>query len=523
MATTWNISIDWNRDGDYGDSHEDVTARVISVMWGLGIQEVYQDIADNSVLKLTLKNEDRLFSPDNSTSPLVGLTVPQRPIRIQSNDGTTTRTHWLGWIESIEPEISKAGKRTVEIIAAGAMQFLKAAETKLALQQGRRTDQIIAELIKEVVLPPGLNKAWILGRTGNSEVGTTMFIADTTAYSELDEGKMVLSVAADNWGIDGGMSNAKKNTFDVYRAIGDITAAEHGRFFFSRDGKAVFWNRHRLLQGGSPVATFDDTMTEMSYMHAGLDHLKNEVTVVCHPRTVSALADQVLWDLGDGAITVPPGKTRELYVKFEDSAGRRIGGLNVYFDGVVYEQGNATMTLEATANGAELKLVNTGTEDAIITGLKLKGRSVMDNSQMEATAKDSGSIIDYGRRTMRLNLPSIDNLEQAQYIADFERNRRSKAKGMVQSLTVKSHGKLGGQHHIQQLALTIGSLIRVKETQTGHDANYYVIGEAHELSHGATLWKTTWHLEPAPTAAELPWQLGVSGRTELGTATRLAY
>jgi hypothetical protein len=49
------------------------------------------------------------------------------------------------------------------------------------------------------------------------------------------------------------------------------------------------------------------------------------------------------------------------------------------------------------------------------------------------------------------------------------------------------------------------------------------MGEAHELTHGATLWKTTWYLEPAPTAAELPWKLDTVTRSELGTNTRLAY
>ncbi|MDX2138017.1 MAG: hypothetical protein SF123_07970 [Chloroflexota bacterium] len=256
MVTEFNLSIDWDRNGNFTDTNDDVTSRVMQVNWFLGMRKPYQEKADNSMLALVLRNDDRRFSPDNAASPLFGKLVPQRPVRIQSNDGTTTRTHWVGWIEAIKPAIGRFGERTVQILASGAAQFYGQTETKLPLQQGKRTDQIIAELVKEVVLPPGLNKAWILGRTGNSEVGATMFLADTTAYSELDEGKMVLSVAADNWGIDGGMSNAKKNTFDVYRAIGDITAAEHGRFYFSRDGKArqfsgiviVFCKAVRLLQ-----------------------------------------------------------------------------------------------------------------------------------------------------------------------------------------------------------------------------------------------------------------------------------
>lgn len=49
MATTWTIGIDWNRDGDFTDSNEDVTSWVIDACWSLGMQKPYQDVADNSV------------------------------------------------------------------------------------------------------------------------------------------------------------------------------------------------------------------------------------------------------------------------------------------------------------------------------------------------------------------------------------------------------------------------------------------------------------------------------------------
>ncbi len=54
MTTTWTIAIDWNRDGDYSDSYEDVTSRVISVKWFLGQRKPYQDTADNTLLELLL-------------------------------------------------------------------------------------------------------------------------------------------------------------------------------------------------------------------------------------------------------------------------------------------------------------------------------------------------------------------------------------------------------------------------------------------------------------------------------------
>jgi hypothetical protein len=45
MPTTWTIAIDWNRDGDYSDTYDDVTSRVISADWFLGIRQAHQTAA----------------------------------------------------------------------------------------------------------------------------------------------------------------------------------------------------------------------------------------------------------------------------------------------------------------------------------------------------------------------------------------------------------------------------------------------------------------------------------------------
>jgi hypothetical protein len=521
MPTTWIIAVDWDRNGDYSGTYDDVTNRVISAKWFLGMRKLYEEIADETSLDLVLDNVDRRYSPDYSSSPLFGKVVPQRPVRIQSNDGTTTRTHWIGWINTIEPAVNKNGKRTIQLTAIGAMQFLKAAESNLELQENKRTDQIIAELIKEVVIPPALNRAWVLGRVGNSELGLTTYLADTSAYSVLDTGALTLGMAGDNWVVQGGASDQEKDSFDVYRAIKDISAAEHGKFQFDREGKALLWNRHHLLQGATSQATFDDTMTDMAYTYAELDECKNEIIVVCHPRKMGTTANDILWELEDAIIRVEPGKTREVYIKYEDEGKNRIGGRDVTVTDVEFESGTATVIVDAKANGAELKLVNNGTVAAIVKKCIIRGRKITDSGEMEAKAIDQSSIIDYGRRTLRLNLPSIDSLEHAQYIADFERDRRGQPRGTVAAVTVASHGKKGGGQHAHQFARTLGDLITIQETQTGHDKNYYVIGEAHELTNSATLWKTTWYLEPAPTS--YPWKLGVEGRSELGDATVLTY
>jgi len=159
MSTSWTIVIDWDRDGDFSGEHDDITQHVLYAEWFVGMQRPYQLTADGSTLVMRLYNRDKRFSPENSASPLRDKLVPLRPVRIQSNDGTTIRTHWAGWIAAIIPTGGQYGNRQVDVVAHGAMQFLKATETKMELQEDQRSDQIIDALIKEVIFPPALSAA----------------------------------------------------------------------------------------------------------------------------------------------------------------------------------------------------------------------------------------------------------------------------------------------------------------------------------------------------------------------------
>ncbi len=520
MTTIWNIAIDWDRDGSFAGPHEDVTERTISARWFLGLRRAFQDTADDAMLTLVLDNSDQHLSPEYSSSPLYGKLTPFKPIRIESNDGTTPRIHWAGWIESIHPKVNQFGERTVEITAAGPMQFYKAAETSIELQENVRTDQIIAALLKEVVIPPAMTSAWFIGRVGNSEVGKTTFLANATSYSDLDAGNSTLAIAADNWVDRGGRTDDEKDTFDVYRAIKDVVAAERGRFLFDRTGKALFWNRHHLLDEEESLATFDNSMTGLSYQYAGLDYFKNEISVTCHPRAVSPTANEILWQLDD-EVRIPAGKDRTVTAKFRDDTDNRIGGREITLTSIEFSEGEAGITIEPGANSATLKATNVEAKDAILTSCFVRGRKITDFGRMEAEATDSDSIVDYGRRVINFNLPSVDNYDDAYQIAHFELKRRSHPRGMVGSMSLLSHGVRGGDQHDQQLARTCGDKITIQEAQTAHDASYYIVGEEHKLSAGKKLFETTWYLEPAPT--EYPWKLGVEGRSNVGQNSYLTY
>ena len=517
MTTRWTIGIDWDRDGSYRDE----TARVLSAKWMLGFQQAYMDVSNDAQLTLIMRNDDKRFTPENSSGSLYGKLAPLRPVKIESNDATTTRRHFSGWVQSIHPAANRNGERVAMIRVSGAMQFLKATETKIELQENQRSDQIIDALINEVIFPPALSDAWVLGDPDYSKLGQSTKLANLEAYSNYEDGVLTLNMVGDNWVRQGGYSDQIKDTFDVYRGIRDITAAERGKFFFDREGKAVFWNRHHILDKDDIDGNFDDAMTDMKYTFASLDQTKNEIIVTCHPRSVAANST-TLWELKDAIIRVAPGATREVYIKYKDEKEKRIGGKDVTVEDVEYLQGTCSVEVEAKANGANLVFKNESADtEAVIEKCLVKGRKIVDEGQMDARAIDQPSITYFGRHTMNINLPSIDDLDQAQTIADFGRNRRKTPFGLAQTITLQSHAERGGARHADQLGLTIGSLVRLRETQTDHEGTYFIIGEAQELARGGVHWTTTWYLEPQ--VETLPWRLDDSSRSQLDMSAYLAY
>ena len=103
------------------------------------------------------------------------------------------------------------------------MQFLKATETKIELQENQRSDQIIDTLIKEVIFSPALSDAWVIGDENFSLLRQSTYLANLETYSDYEEGVLTLNLAGDNWARQCGNFDQITDTFDVYRGIRDIT------------------------------------------------------------------------------------------------------------------------------------------------------------------------------------------------------------------------------------------------------------------------------------------------------------
>ncbi len=77
----WLVEIDWNGDGDYEDTGEDITSDVKSfdTEWG---KDRELSKATAAVLQATLKNSDHTYTPTYTSSPIFGDIQPGRRVRV---------------------------------------------------------------------------------------------------------------------------------------------------------------------------------------------------------------------------------------------------------------------------------------------------------------------------------------------------------------------------------------------------------------------------------------------------------
>jgi hypothetical protein len=107
VPANYKVNIDWSNNGTWTNLGEDVTRRVlpeINITYGRDQARALSPVANGSC-GFDLDNVSRDYSPENSSSPLVGNILPARPVRIQAApallngnpDFETTVSGWTGF------------------------------------------------------------------------------------------------------------------------------------------------------------------------------------------------------------------------------------------------------------------------------------------------------------------------------------------------------------------------------------------------------------------------------------------
>lgn len=500
ISATWTIYVDWNNDGDYNDSNENITDYVMDATWKIGMSRPYQEFADETRLTLVLMNNDRRFSPEYSSGVLYGKLKPQRRVKVTAKYSLTTFTMYTGWIESIQPEPMANGSLTCTITCVGAKQFLEKTTFESPLLENVRADEAISSILQSVQIPPSIDRAWILGRVGNGELESTTYLADLTQIASLEIASDVLPYVGDGW----------EDGIKAVDAIQSLVMAERGKFFYDRSGVAVFWNRSHLQLLNSTDLTLTDHAQSLRYTYG--EGITNVVKTTVYPRTLGATNTEILWELNEPA-KVREGDTKTIRARYNSDENQTVSARDVQLPSggdFVVSSGSCTISMEADARSATLTLTNTGLGEAVVSTIVVRGQKVTAYDREEIMYEDTSSITDYGRREMSINTKLMASRDLAEAVGQWEAGRRSQPRGMISQVMLINRNY---SYLAAMIELTIGNTIRVSETQTAHADNYVIMGEEHHIWDGLKRHETRWYLEPRTPVKS--WILGVTGRSEL--------
>lgn len=475
------VYIDLDDDGDFNDPDENVSAYVRSAQWFLGWREPYQDIADTPTATIVLDNSSKRWSPEVTGSLFASNQPIQKQVAIAARLGSINTWMWQGQISEIRVTPGEyTGDRSVVLICVGHKALIDNAEvTALPLQESKRADQIIFAIFNATAAPG--------------------------AY--LQTGAFIYPYAGDTF----------DNFTSGYEAIKQVVLADRGRYWYNRTNQAIFWNKTTV----ATTTTVD--VEEMPYQALTYEYgrdIVNDVRVNCYPRALSPTNNETLWTR-QGSFTIPPGDSRTLRASFNDGTGAKVAGRNLQTPNtgngtLAFTGGNVSVTsFVPNATGVDITLTNTGAADATVTTLIVRGQKITALNVEQARSEDATSVSQFGRFIRTLDLKLLYSFDLAKDIADYEIYRRSKARGVVRTLT-----QIGTSTRIDYSVIiaTIMSRITVTENQTGHTGTYWVIGEEHRWYAGQK-WETVYYLEPADTTAF--WLVEVPGRSELNHTTIL--
>ena len=419
MATTnYNLYVDWNNDGDYADSNENLSSYIQNIEWERG-RDMANNLTGNTVsglLKVTLKNTSNIFSSFNTDSALYGSILPSRTVKLQMGGGSFPYTfpvdfnqdQWTGYLHSLVPFPDMNGNNMAILTAFGPLAFLNRKTIKIASQTNRRTDLAIGDILDSA--------GWGAGDR------------------DLDEGNTTIT----RFTIP---QNTK--TIDALRMVEN---SENGFISETKDGKIKYEKRQaRLIDSNATTsqATLSDATSTSNFsfflieQEDNLANIFNEVNVnVTFYNTDDD--DDIVWihaETGSNSPSIPAGQSR-IYRAFfpqlqsdttqthytnADSINAwttTAATTDVLANTAANGSGtNATSDLTIvntkTSNYMDIKLTNGNASTVYITKLQARATVTRTSDVTQITANDTTSETAFGKRVFDGDAPFVPTSEEA--------------------------------------------------------------------------------------------------------------
>lgn len=469
MTVTYVVLIDADRDGV---NEIDATDDVIAAEWRRGMRGAYAHVAEPTRATITL---------DDTAKTYTGL-MPGDFITIRAAVAPDSpQTRFSGHVEFI----TVTQRNRVILQAQGEDAWLHTEAVTVAPQTDARADEMIEDLLDAARWPPVVNydPYIVISLDGQNGIDSGLLIYTPNVALQTQTGKSTFAYVGDTW----------REGAPMIEAIREVVVSERGRFYPAANGTLIFVNRHYTMLNSSRKATFEGDI--LTWRWAQGEDMLNRVEVGMVPRRIGP-ANSVVWR-STQPMRVDAGVTRRVILRYRDDDEKRIGVLDLdtepsytatTTDGLVNATNFVRVAVERIGmNAAAVTMANLTTVRLVVNDMELRGTPLYTDDPLIVVAEDGESRTKYGPRGERLWLPAVTDIDEAQAIAEYELGRRKTPQGRATSVTVRASAP-------DAFEVELFDRIRVIEGHTGHDADYLVCQEHHEM--GPRSHTITWALEP---------------------------
>lgn len=153
LTDGYTVAIDWNGDGDYNDTAENVTEDVlasgpVTFQYGRDQARALSPPAVGTI-GFSLCNADRIYSPENPDSPISSDIAPAAPIKVEEVIDGTLYPLIRGRIDTFAVSTDR-GRLAAEITGLDGLSLLRGTRISTELYQAQRTGALIGVILDTI-------------------------------------------------------------------------------------------------------------------------------------------------------------------------------------------------------------------------------------------------------------------------------------------------------------------------------------------------------------------------------------
>lgn len=513
----YKILLDVQRDYSFvgiGQAYSDITSRAKRMAFQYGMATAYDYLGSPAYLELTLDNSDGAFLLEQPSAAYYGKVRRGTMVRVQmSTDGSTWTNMTTLKIQEIMPVFVFDGSHEVTLKCSDIMSDFLNKDFVAPLQTNVTTDAVLTKAhTGAAAIWPYESYYQFIGHTSIGDGRAPFYGAD---WIDFETGETTFPFYGDN--LDRGQGTK------LQQYIKDAVQAEiFGMYFFSpRSETFKFLSRYHASDTAVSWNVTSSIMDAPKYTY-GRD-LVNDFALAYYPRAIGA-EGTVLYESDNLPITLAALETKRIVVRYRDPANETasVGALeiiepvrgtdiiaNTQSDGSGNTVGaRLVVTIIKGASSSEIILSNRRNKPTYITTLQLRGTPLTTYNREQVFAINDDSIFGDGadettgndRKSGFENIYAISNADFAQAYANYKVSAFGQPQQVIEKLVIPVNpSDLDTQAKV--LSKTVGDVINVVDSYTGHDMDYMIVGEAHTASPNTYLHTVTYTLRPTNRAS----------------------